>query len=308
MATAGLNEKQLKALADFKSQVTLLPRDDNDYDCLRFLRARQYDVAKSVEMYKAYVEWRAAENIDAILDVPFPVPDRRKWPHSYHGKDKFGRPVFIERTGAVDTKALVEKDKMTIDEIVRGHVRQQEFMYRLYEQYTQEDGKHIENGFTILDLEGCSLFKHLNGYARQFFGKMANAGQSYYPERMGKLVVVNAPRAFPMAWNFIKGFLDTNTQNKIEVLGGNSKARLLELIDAQNLPKRYGGECDCDAKGCFFHDPPLKYKGETEVQAAVEVVTGALYSIDLAVDADDEKVEGEEEYIEGAEGEEKLPK
>jgi len=228
-------------------------------------------------MYTNYVKWRKENDIDAVLEEGVPVP-REKWLHSFHGKDRLGRPIFVEKTGLVNIKSLVDKDKLTIPQVIRGHIRQQEFMYKLYEKNSHEEGRLVETGITILDLEGASVFTHLNGYARQFFGDMASVGQNYYPERMGKMFVVNAPRAFPMAWNFIKGFLDVNTQNKIEVLPfAQTKAKMAEMIDLKYLPKQYGGECDCEANGCFRNDPPYTY----EKQNGVEAVTAAVAFVDL---------------------------
>ena len=49
-------EAQTQALAEFKVQAKLLERDkEDDEACCRFLRARQYNVDKAVEMYDAYL-------------------------------------------------------------------------------------------------------------------------------------------------------------------------------------------------------------------------------------------------------------
>lgn len=47
--------------------------------------------------------------------------------------------------------------------------------------------------------------------------------------------------------------LDEATVSKIEILGGSYKAKLLELIDADNLPAAYGGNCEC-VGGCKGSD------------------------------------------------------
>jgi hypothetical protein len=48
-------EQQAQALAEFKSKANLLERDKgDDAACFRFLRARQYNVDKAVDMYNAY--------------------------------------------------------------------------------------------------------------------------------------------------------------------------------------------------------------------------------------------------------------
>jgi len=35
---------------------------------------------------------------------------------------------------------------------------------------------------------------------------------------------------------------------------------LIELIGIENVPKVFGGECDCEAKGCFARDPPYMHE------------------------------------------------
>jgi len=249
-----LSQPQFIALQEFKQQVVLLDRDNKDVACLRFLRARNYDVLKSVEMYNNYKKWRAENYVDNILHESHPV-DRSKWPRSFHGVDKMGRPILIERIGCVDVKHLMEREHLDVQKLLRGHIRTQEYLCALHEECSLKAGRLIETSITILDLEGCGLLKHLNSHAREYFGSLAAIGQNYYPERMGRMLVINAPRAFPMAWSFVKSLLDRNTQDKIEVLSPHhSRQRLLELIDPQYLPKYMGGACDCDAKKCFLTD------------------------------------------------------
>jgi len=250
-----LTPSQSQALEEFKQRVILLEKDKNDAACLRFLRARNYDVLKSVEMYNAYKKWRADNHVDGILHESYPV-ERSKWPHAFHGVDKMGRPILIERIGCVDVKRLMEKDHVDIHKLLRGHIRTQEYLCAMHDECSLKEGRLIENSVTILDLEGCGLLKHLNSHAREYFGSLAAIGQNYYPERMGRMLVINAPRAFPMAWNFVSCLLDRNTQVKIEVLSSAQQARqrLLELIDEKNLPKYMGGTCDCDSKMCFLVD------------------------------------------------------
>lgn len=89
---------------------------------------------------------------------------------------------------------------------------------------------------------------------REYAKAIAQLGQLYYPESLGKMFVVNAPTAFGAAWSFIKPFLDPRTVNKIEVVKGNPGPRLLEFIDADCLPAYLGGSCSC-AGGCVPVDP-----------------------------------------------------
>ena len=43
--------------------------------------------------------------------------------------------------------------------------------------------------------------------------------EANYPERTKRVIVVRAPKAFPVAYNLIKPFMDEVTREKIIILG-----------------------------------------------------------------------------------------
>ena len=51
----------------------------------------------------------------------------------------------------------------------------------------------------------------------------------------------------------VKKFLDPVTVSKIHILGGSYQKELLAQIPAENLPKHFGGTCQC-AEGCELSD------------------------------------------------------
>lgn len=65
-----------------------------------------------------------------------------------------------------------------------------------------------------------------------------------FPETMCKMLIVNAPTYFAATWRIIKGWLDPRTAAKIEVISSRAtmEKRLLEFIDADQLPSDYGGK------------------------------------------------------------------
>jgi len=65
--------------------------------------------------------------------------------------------------------------------------------------------------------------------------------------------MINSPRGFFTVWQVIKRFLDPITVEKISILGRDYQAALLALIPAENLPKRFGGLCECPG-GCDLSD------------------------------------------------------
>lgn len=81
----------------------------DDYDILRFCRARKFDLAKIQIMWQNFIEWREREGVDDILET-YKFDEREAvqgvYPHGYHGVDKQGRPVYYERFGVLDVPAL----------------------------------------------------------------------------------------------------------------------------------------------------------------------------------------------------------
>ena len=53
-----------------------------------------------------------------------------------------------------------------------------------------------------------------------FLKDIAVMDQDHYPERLGVIVVVNAPRVISIVWNFIKKYLDPITREKVVMAQG----------------------------------------------------------------------------------------
>jgi len=73
--------------------------------------------------------------------------------------------------------------------------------------------------------------------------------QDYYPETMGRLLVINAPSSFTAIWTVVKPWLAKETVKKIDILGNNYEKVLLDVVGEENLPEQFGGRCRCAGKG-----------------------------------------------------------
>ena len=73
---------------------------------------------------------------------------------------------------------------------------------------------------------------------------------------MGKFYIINAPWAFSVVWAIVRPWLDEVTVAKIEILGASYKDALLQQIPKENLPKEFGGVCECRSVGggCSMSD------------------------------------------------------
>jgi hypothetical protein len=116
---------------------------------------------------------------------------------------------------------------------------------------SRQAGCLLETCCTIMDLKNVGIAKASSvfGYLKQ----VSAMSQNYYPERLGRLYLINAPWGFSGVFNIIKGFLDPITVQKIHVLGSSYQKELLSQISAENLPIEFGGTCAC-VGGCQLSD------------------------------------------------------
>lgn len=116
---------------------------------------------------------------------------------------------------------------------------------------SRKAGKLLETCCTIMDMKGVGVGRIPSVYG--YLKSVSAISQDYYPERLGKLYIINAPWGFASVFSFVKSFLDPITVAKIHVLGSGYQKDLLSQIPAENLPKEFGGDCECEG-GCQFSD------------------------------------------------------
>ncbi|KAM7258831.1 hypothetical protein ACFE04_014572 [Oxalis oulophora] len=257
-----------------------LPPKHNDYHTLlRFLRMRDFDLLKAKDMFLSYLQWREEYGVDSISqDFKFEEYEEVKkcYPHGFHGVDKCGRPVYIDRIGMVDLNALLKVT--TLDRFVKYHVSEQEKTLNLrFPACSLAAKRHIASTTSILDVQGVGMYS-FSKPARYLFTEIQKIDSCYYPETLHRLFIINAGSGFKMLWNVLKAFMDARTLSKIQVLGNDYLSTLIQFIDPSELPTFLGGNCICsNSGGCLMSE-----KGPWKDSDIVEILE-AVYS---AEDAD----------------------
>ncbi|CCE87015.1 Piso0_005547 [Millerozyma farinosa CBS 7064] len=254
--TSNITDTQKKALETLREELKAAGYEErlDDASLLRFLRARKFDVAKAKEMFVQCEKWRKDFGTNTILK-DFHYEEKpivaKYYPQYYHKIDKEGRPVYIEELGKVNLNEML---KITTQErMLKNLVWEYESFvtYRL-PACSRLKGHLVETSCTIMDLKGISISSayQVVGYVRE----ASNIGQNYYPERMGKFYLINAPFGFSTAFKLFKPFLDPVTVSKIFILGSSYQKELLKQIPAENLPKKFGGSSDVTDEELYLKD------------------------------------------------------
>jgi hypothetical protein len=239
------------------------------------LRARKFDVPLAKAMFLATEKWRKEFEVDKIVST-FEYTEKPKvfeyYPQYYHKTDKDGRPVYIEQLGKIDLNAILAIT--TQDRMLQNLVLEYE---RLADPRlpacSRKAGHLLETCCTIMDLKGVGVTSIGSVYT--FLKAVTAISQNYYPERLGKLYIINAPWGFSSAFSVVKAFLDPVTVDKIHILGSGYQAELLKQVPAENLPVIFGGTCSCEG-GCELSDAgPWQEKQYTETVVKPTTTTTA---------------------------------
>ena len=250
------------------------PRYTDEY-ILRFLRARKHDFENTKMMLSAHVAW-VNDTIPRLngLSVEKVAAIGRIYPQGYHGQDKLGRTIYIERLGQLKITELLKV--ATDEEILLRGVREYERLLFVRMPFTK-----VSKTMTILDVSGVGLGS-LKKEARDFIASMNKMAADNYPELMGQLYIVNAPGIFSALWGAVKVMLDPVTRKKVIILGKNFHQKLSEVVEIDKLPEFLGGKCRCDTSkdeteyfGCLDGDRGA-WPGATPLGGADQILKEPL--------------------------------
>ena len=205
-----------------------------DCNLSRFLIARDLDIDKALIMFINVNTWRknipiTEINISEIKKI------KKLFPSYWLTLDKYGHPVYIECPGIVNMKNLMKIT--TIESMTNIYIQNSEYMFtHLYESLSNKSKLNITQTLSIIDLKGCS-FRSLSKEVYVYIKNIINIGNTYYPETIYKMFIINAPFVFNTMWSLIKPLIPIKTREKIHILKTGQENILYEFIDKDKLPK-----------------------------------------------------------------------
>uniref|UniRef100_A0A8C3QPW4 SEC14-like protein 1 n=1 Tax=Cyanoderma ruficeps TaxID=181631 RepID=A0A8C3QPW4_9PASS len=221
-----------------------IPKDEH---ILRFLRARDFNIDKAREILCQSLTWRKQHQVDYILDTWNPPQVLQDYyAGGWHHHDKDGRPLYVLRLGQMDTKGLVRA--LGEEALLRYVLSINEEGLRRCEENTKVFGRPISSWTCLVDLEGLNM-RHLWRPGVKALLRIIEVVEANYPETLGRLLILRAPRVFPVLWTLVSPFIDDNTRKKFLIYAGNDyqgPGGLLDYIDKEIIPDFLGGECMCE--------------------------------------------------------------
>jgi hypothetical protein len=252
-----LTGKQLAAVKELRercaedlAQAAPFPEVVGDLRILRFLRGHKFNIEVASEMYRGMLRWRKRHGVDAVRQQivqgglrPCDYPGYERFVRYYPSavdvcRDKKGRPVAIERVGAIQPKKMMSS--FSLAEWLRFHIFCCEYTSLTLQRLSDQQGRLVRI-LLLYDLEGCGP-QHLRTKAGiDTFRRTVAITQDNYPETMEDCFLVNVPRIFTMAWALLKSALAERTVSKIQILGSKDMHRLQAVVDNDQLPVSFFG-------------------------------------------------------------------
>mmetsp|Transcript_21903 Transcript_21903/g.47410 ORF Transcript_21903/g.47410 Transcript_21903/m.47410 type:complete len:1052 (-) Transcript_21903:65-3220(-) len=224
-------------------------------------------IVEARKMYAKTLAWRRRHQIDRLADIPQQHfhDILRLYPHAIHGYSLEGSAVVYELLGKGNMSGA-KKLGVTPETLIWHFALRNELAFNtllepafLRSCMTQEGSvlvneppplhpnnpgpdevtqTPVRRVMTVLDVGGISI-SALNADVINFIKISGEMIDSYYPEQVQRLVIVNAPRWFSSIWTVLARVLPESVQKKIDILY-DSKG-LDAYIHPSQRPQAYGG-------------------------------------------------------------------
>ena len=222
--------------------------------------------------FRACLRWRREAHMDEVLVRPQPHFHlfKRLYPHAFHGRSRSGAVIFMEKSRFVRSLALgLAAAGATPQQGAHHVVATLEFLAVCLDPRPLPGGRAVR----VVDASGVSFGDVASGEVLRLLRACAVVLSPFFPERIEKLVIINAPQGFSLLFSMVSQFMSKRTQARVVVVDAGNDARrrqiLHDLIDPSQLPVEFDGTCTCAGDGGCWRQHPL----ERQLWTAVERTT-----------------------------------
>jgi len=180
--------------------------------------------------------------LDTILKDYTPDPELDKlFPYDVVGYDKEGCPIVCFEVPAYNPKKIIKKYGK--DALIKHAEYHLEKIAKVCRDKTTKE-KPIQQIIVICDAKKFTFKQMTSPGATELAIEQLKRIEPNYPDGLKLLVVVNAPKVAKLAYKIVKPFVNEKTLKNVKLFPKcNLKVKkfLLQYIDADELPQKYGG-------------------------------------------------------------------
>ena len=153
------------------------------------------------------LKWRKEHEVDNLLkEYKEPQVVVKYFPGEWDARftDKEQRPLYVIKLGTMDVKGLLKS--IGEEGLLRLTLYICEQGLKKMEELTQQHGKPIWSWCLLVDCKNLSM-RHLWRPGLASLLRIIEVVEKNYPETMGRVLIVRAPRVFPILWTIVSAFI-----------------------------------------------------------------------------------------------------
>ena len=170
--------------------------------------------------------------LEARLDPALRVP--AGWiAGGIFGKDRDGTPIYFDRFAQLYPRALSRH----VDEaaVLRYALWRNETMTSCLEACSTP-ARVQRLFFVVIDAKGLAM-RAFWPRGLKMFKAMSQIDEDYWPDRLKRCLIVNAPWLFAQLWTIVRVFLPDRTRERVDVVSSrDTAARLAQYIAPESIP------------------------------------------------------------------------
>lgn len=228
--------------------LTLVPGEALEACLLRFARVHG-KVKQTAKALRGHVAWHEAARPDVLASLsPGGAAGcadelvERYMPTWHQGFDRKQRPIVWSHYGRFRVQPFQEAG-VGVDGILKLQIRNSYITSALCGEQSLRHGRDISQALVVIDAEGLDSQVAMSKFTFEFARAVTKLDQEHFPDRMGQLLVINAPPAVQCVYRASAWIVPERERSRVRILGGREQwlPALMELIDADQLPLEYGG-------------------------------------------------------------------